>query len=61
MKFYEFTGEGATVIVMAKRKDVALRIAKQWASQNDLDPETFKLFDEKVVELPCVVCGWRYI
>lgn len=63
MKFYEYTGKGlalgATVVVMAKRKDVALRLARKWAEKNSVDPDTLKLVNEEVAELPSVAYGWN--
>ena len=63
MKFYKFHGDGlalgSVVVVMAKRVDQATRIAKKWASENGVDPETLELTNQEIVELPSVVYGWN--
>jgi len=46
-KLYEFSGEGtylgAVVLVVAKRKDAAKKLVKEWCRESKLNFETFKL------------------
>ena len=63
MKCYKYTGKGlaigAVVVVLAKRKDQAGRLAKKWAAENGVDPYTLKLCDERTAEVPSIVYGWN--
>lgn len=63
MRFYEFTGEGvalnSSIVVAAKRNDVATRIARKWAEENGLNPDTLEMVSVSKVGLPAVVYGWN--
>lgn len=63
MKFFHFIGDGlalgAVIVVMAKRRDQAIRIAEKWATENHVNPSSLELKKEEVAELPSVVFGWN--
>jgi hypothetical protein len=63
MKLYEFTAKGiylgAVIVVLAKRKDEAMKLAKQWAKDNGVDPNTVEFFCQTPVDAPGVVYGWN--
>ena len=63
IKIYEFTADGlalgSTIVVSAKRKDTAIRIAKQWAKDNCIDSSTVGLVEVKDFELSSVVYAWN--
>lgn len=63
VNFYTFRAKGlalpAVVVVLAKRSDVAQRIAEDWCKENAVDESTLSLVITERCEVPAVVHAWN--
>lgn len=63
MFVYTFRGKGlalsSEVVVLAKRQDVAHRIAVDWCKQNGVDADTLHFVEKERAECPMIVYAWN--